>query len=78
MRALPAVARRASSNPDAYVYLAESIRDWPNQSSLGALLQKAGWTKVAWRNLTAGIVALHRGFKQAVGRQPWPSAVPVT
>ena len=63
MRALPAVARRASSNPDAYVYLAESIRAWPAQSSLGALLQEAGWTKVAWRNLTTGIVALHRATR---------------
>jgi demethylmenaquinone methyltransferase/2-methoxy-6-polyprenyl-1,4-benzoquinol methylase len=63
MRALPAVARRASSNPDAYVYLAESIRAWPGQSSLGALLQEAGWTMVAWRNLTTGIVALHRATR---------------
>jgi demethylmenaquinone methyltransferase / 2-methoxy-6-polyprenyl-1,4-benzoquinol methylase len=59
MRALPAVARRASSNPDAYVYLAESIRAWPSQSGLATLLQEAGWTQVAWRNLTGGIVALH-------------------
>jgi demethylmenaquinone methyltransferase/2-methoxy-6-polyprenyl-1,4-benzoquinol methylase len=63
MRALPAVARRASSNPDAYVYLAESIRAWPAQPSLGALLQEAGWTKVGWRNLTTGIVALHRATR---------------
>ncbi|MFF0432953.1 demethylmenaquinone methyltransferase [Streptomyces sp. NPDC004327] len=63
MRALPPVARAVSSNPDAYVYLAESIQDWPDQPALAALLQKAGWSKVAWRNLTGGIVALHRGFK---------------
>ncbi|MFD4244526.1 demethylmenaquinone methyltransferase [Streptomyces sp. NPDC058525] len=63
MRALPPVARAVSSNPDAYVYLAESIRDWPDQPALAALLQKAGWSKVAWRNLSGGIVALHRGFK---------------
>ena len=36
MRALPAVARRVSSNPDAYVYLAESIRAWPDQAALAA------------------------------------------
>jgi demethylmenaquinone methyltransferase/2-methoxy-6-polyprenyl-1,4-benzoquinol methylase len=63
MRALPPVATRVSSNPDAYVYLAESIRAWPDQPALAALLQQAGWAKVAWRNLTGGIVALHRGFK---------------
>ncbi|WP_406512552.1 demethylmenaquinone methyltransferase [Streptomyces sp. NBC_00161] len=63
MRALPPVARAVSSNPDAYVYLAESIREWPDQPALAALLQKAGWSKVAWRNLSGGIVALHRGFK---------------
>ncbi|MFI6091387.1 demethylmenaquinone methyltransferase [Streptomyces sp. Je 1-332] len=63
MRALPPVARAVSSNPDAYVYLAESIRSWPDQPTLAALLRDAGWSKVAWRNLTGGIVALHRGFK---------------
>ncbi|MFJ7587095.1 demethylmenaquinone methyltransferase [Streptomyces sp. NPDC097617] len=63
MRALPPVARAVSSNPDAYVYLAESIREWPDQPALAALLQKAGWAKVAWRNLSGGIVALHRGIK---------------
>lgn len=63
MRALPPVATAVSSNPDAYVYLAESIRAWPDQPALAAKLQQAGWSKVAWRNLTGGIVALHRGFK---------------
>ncbi|WP_327415734.1 demethylmenaquinone methyltransferase [Streptomyces sp. NBC_01233] len=63
MRALPPVARAVSSNPDAYVYLAESIREWPDQPALAALLQKAGWSRVAWRNLSGGIVALHRGIK---------------
>ncbi|MFI6695356.1 demethylmenaquinone methyltransferase [Streptomyces sp. NPDC050433] len=65
MRALPPAARTVSSNPDAYVYLAESIRAWPDQPALAGLLQKAGWSKVAWRNLTGGIVALHRGVKAA-------------
>lgn len=63
MRALPPVARAVSSNPDAYVYLAESIRAWPDQPALAGLLQKAGWGRVAWRDLTGGIVALHRGYK---------------
>ncbi|MEV0096522.1 demethylmenaquinone methyltransferase [Streptomyces sp. NPDC050738] len=65
MRALPPVATAVSSNPDAYVYLAESIRAWPDQPALAAKLQQAGWSNVAWRNLTGGIVALHRGTKAA-------------
>jgi demethylmenaquinone methyltransferase/2-methoxy-6-polyprenyl-1,4-benzoquinol methylase len=60
MRALPHVARRVSSNPDAYVYLAESIRAWPDQPALARRIAAAGWTAVGWRNLTGGIVALHR------------------
>ncbi|MFD7903402.1 demethylmenaquinone methyltransferase [Kitasatospora sp. NPDC059722] len=65
MRALPPVATAVSSNPDAYVYLAESIRAWPDQPAMAARLQEAGWSKVAWRNLTGGIVALHRAYKTA-------------
>lgn len=65
MRALPAIARRLSSDPAAYEYLAESIRAWPDQPGLAQLLQEAGWQRVAWRNLSGGIVALHRGFAQA-------------
>jgi demethylmenaquinone methyltransferase/2-methoxy-6-polyprenyl-1,4-benzoquinol methylase len=60
MRALPSIARRVSSNPDSYVYLAESIREWPDQRALSRRLQQAGWGEVAWRNLSGGIVALHR------------------
>jgi demethylmenaquinone methyltransferase / 2-methoxy-6-polyprenyl-1,4-benzoquinol methylase len=60
MRALPVIARAVSSNPDAYVYLAESIRAWPDQPALAARIQAAGWADVEWRNLTGGVVALHR------------------
>ncbi len=63
MRALPPVATAVSSNPDAYVYLAESIRAWPDQPALAARMAKAGWTRVAWRNLTGGVAALHRAVK---------------
>jgi demethylmenaquinone methyltransferase / 2-methoxy-6-polyprenyl-1,4-benzoquinol methylase len=63
MRALPPVATAVSSNPDAYVYLAESIRAWPDQRGLAARMGTAGWSRVAWRDLTGGIVALHRGVK---------------
>lgn len=64
MGALPAVARKTSSNPDAYEYLAESIRSWPDQTALAADLLAAGWRQVAWRNLSGGIVALHRAVRQ--------------
>lgn len=60
MRALPAVATKVASNPEAYVYLAESIRAWPAQAALAADIRAAGWERVQWRNLTGGIVALHR------------------
>jgi demethylmenaquinone methyltransferase/2-methoxy-6-polyprenyl-1,4-benzoquinol methylase len=63
MRLLPGLARRVSSDPAAYVYLAESIRAWPDQPALAARLQHAGWGSVAWRDLTGGIVALHRGTR---------------
>jgi demethylmenaquinone methyltransferase/2-methoxy-6-polyprenyl-1,4-benzoquinol methylase len=63
MRALPAVARAVSSNPDAYVYLAESIRAWPDQEGLSARIAAAGWAGVEYRNLTGGIVALHRATR---------------
>ena len=63
MRALPAIARRVSSNPDAYVYLAESVRAWPDQPGLAARIAAAGWDEVEWRDLTGGIVALHRAVK---------------
>jgi demethylmenaquinone methyltransferase/2-methoxy-6-polyprenyl-1,4-benzoquinol methylase len=59
MRALPWVARRVASNPDAYVYLAESIRSWPAQDELGRTIAASGWADVRFRNLTGGIVALH-------------------
>ncbi len=60
MKALPPVARAVSSSPDAYVYLAESIRAWPDQAGLAALVAGAGWRDVEWKNLSGGIVALHR------------------
>jgi demethylmenaquinone methyltransferase/2-methoxy-6-polyprenyl-1,4-benzoquinol methylase len=63
MGSLPAVARKVASNPEAYVYLAESIRAWPDQPALAARVQATGWGRVAWRNLTGGVVALHRAWR---------------
>lgn len=61
MKALPAIATKVSSNAAAYEYLAESIAAWPDQQGLAALISGTGWHDVAWRNLSGGIVALHRG-----------------
>jgi demethylmenaquinone methyltransferase / 2-methoxy-6-polyprenyl-1,4-benzoquinol methylase len=58
---LPAIARVVSSNPDAYAYLGESIRDWSPQPELARRMAAAGWSEVAWRDLAGGAVALHRG-----------------
>ena len=57
---MPAIAKITSSNPDAYTYLMDSIREWPTQEVLAQWLRAAGFTRVAYRNLTGGIVALHR------------------
>lgn len=77
MRALPAVARKAASNPAAYVYLAESIRAWPNQDNLASWLTESGWENVAYRNLSGGIVAVHRATKPLESDgQSGPATVP--
>ena len=84
-RAMPTIVRISSSNPDAYSYLAESIAEWPDQGTLSQWIRGVGFTRVAYRNLTAGIVALHRGRKPedeairaatARRRQPKPRPVP--
>ncbi|QRY61737.1 demethylmenaquinone methyltransferase [Gordonia sp. PDNC005] len=63
MKALPAVATKVSSNPDAYVYLAESIREWPNQDGLASLISAAGFTDVGWIDQTGGIAAIHHAIR---------------
>ena len=60
---MPVVAAVASSNRDAYGYLRESIQQWPDQGTLTQWIRGVGFTRVAYRNLTAGVVALHRGHK---------------
>jgi demethylmenaquinone methyltransferase/2-methoxy-6-polyprenyl-1,4-benzoquinol methylase len=58
--AIPRIAGVVSSNPAAYEYLAESIQAWPDQLGLAEMIVAAGWREVEWRNLSRGIVALHR------------------
>lgn len=63
VQALPKIAGLSSSNPVAYDYLAESILAWPDQHGLAVRMAEAGWRSVAWKNLSGGIVALHRGYR---------------
>lgn len=63
MRALPVVARWTAANPEAYEYLAESIRAWPDQRELARWMQQSGWSGVQWLDLSGGIVAVHRGHR---------------
>lgn len=62
-RVTPLLVKFSSSNPDAYDYLNDSIKAWPAQAELSSWLRGAGWTEVKHRDLTGGIVALHRGTK---------------
>ena len=64
---MPLVAKVTSSNGPAYSYLAESIEQWPEQQVLSQWIRGAGFTRVAHRDLSFGIVALHRGRKPASG-----------
>lgn len=63
MRLIPPIARAVSSNPDAYVYLAESIRAWPGQEELARQINANGWSEAGWQNLTFGIVAMHSAIR---------------
>ena len=62
-RLLPPIAKLVSSNPEAYVYLADSIRAWPDQEELAAAINRNGWEGAGWKNMTLGIVALHSATK---------------
>ena len=61
--ALPILARAFSSNPEAYEYLAESIRAWPDQVELAREINRNGWEDAGWQDLSGGIVALHSAVK---------------
>jgi demethylmenaquinone methyltransferase / 2-methoxy-6-polyprenyl-1,4-benzoquinol methylase len=59
-KVMPQLAHLTSKDPAAYTYLAESIDNWPTQPELATRIAQAGWSTVEWRNLTGGVVALHR------------------
>ena len=61
---LPRLAKRVSSNPDAYTYLQETIDAWPDQPALARMIARSGWTDVVWRNMTFGVVALHHAVRR--------------
>ena len=62
-RILPLFSSLASKTPEAYAYLAESIEAWPGQLELAAKISAAGFENVTYKNLSLGIVAIHKGFK---------------
>ncbi|QQB46495.1 demethylmenaquinone methyltransferase [Corynebacterium glucuronolyticum] len=64
MRILPLVAKQVSSNGEAYEYLAESIRAWPDQEELATIVNANGWSDCGWQNLTFGITAMHSAIKE--------------
>lgn len=60
MVVMPTLARLVSSDDVAYDYLVETIQSWPDQITVGKMIARSGWESVEYRNLTGGIVALHR------------------
>lgn len=60
---LPRLGAKVAADADSYRYLAESIRQHPPQEELAAMMERAGMAQVSWRNLSHGIVAIHRGFR---------------
>lgn len=62
-RLIPMLGKIMSSNAAAYHYLAESVATWPGQEDFGRMFLNAGWDRVEYRNLTGGIAAIHRAWK---------------
>ncbi len=62
-KVLPPLGRLVAGDEDSYRYLAESIRMHPDQPTLASMMTSAGFDHVEWFNLSAGVVALHRGVK---------------
>jgi len=60
---LPPLGQLVTGDADSYRYLAESIRKHPDQATLKAMMETAGFAHVEVRNLGAGILAIHRGYR---------------
>ena len=63
LNVIPAMGDLVARDRDSYQYLVESIRRFPKQEKLAAMMLEAGFVDVSHENLTGGIVALHSGFK---------------
>jgi len=64
-RMLPLLGKLVVKDADSYRYLAESIRMHPDQEQLKAMMEQAGFERVEYFNLSAGVAALHRGYRLA-------------
>lgn len=62
-KVIPKIGRWIANDEASYQYLAESIRMHPDQQELKSMMSRAGFDEVDWFNLSAGVVALHRGYK---------------
>ncbi|MCW3480494.1 bifunctional demethylmenaquinone methyltransferase/2-methoxy-6-polyprenyl-1,4-benzoquinol methylase UbiE [Neisseriaceae bacterium JH1-16] len=62
-KALPLMGKLVANDAESYQYLAESIRMHPDQETLKQMMRDAGFGKVDYHNLSAGVVALHKGYK---------------
>lgn len=63
-RLMPQAAKVFTADPAAYRYLADTIRTWPDQEALAGMMAAAGWRRVQYKNLSGGIVALHRAWRE--------------
>jgi demethylmenaquinone methyltransferase/2-methoxy-6-polyprenyl-1,4-benzoquinol methylase len=62
-KAIPRIGQVVAGDGEPYAYLVESIRKFPNQANFGAMISRAGFDRVTWRNYSGGIAALHSGWK---------------
>jgi demethylmenaquinone methyltransferase/2-methoxy-6-polyprenyl-1,4-benzoquinol methylase len=62
-KVLPLLGQLIAKDADSYRYLAESIRMHPNQETLLEMMQRVGFDRCDFHNLSGGVVALHRGYK---------------
>ncbi len=60
---IPAIGKKVTGNEEAYRYLVESIRRFPNQENFLAMIRQAGFGAARYRNLSGGVVAIHSGRK---------------
>ena len=62
-KVLPTIGARIANDAESYQYLAESIRMFPDQPTLAGMMERAGFERVKWQNMSGGIVAIHSGWK---------------